>query len=187
MPSITSNLLNTGDTIAANLQPLEPYFAKAKVHVSCLGSRIVQFANGYEIPLDNLSKKVLEASSKILKKGDTLQKRISGSNIAEKITSLYDLSDKELNKKNALTRAITWAREFSLIPYTQRFLFTEHCKNNFLAFPQKEFLHLFGGNFKKRHPDCAFSTGIDGMGIIMYVAKKESVLRKLNRPWWWPF
>ena len=147
MPSLETHLdsLNYSAQLQAIKNLLISDSAQAKV--TFWGSRVVE-VNGFtgSAYLADILKKILATSYQRRDADDlTAAERISGVEIVKKLQRFYTDTDDQLKNSNLLTKILNWIREFSFIPYSDRFFLADGTiKDNFCAYSPSKFIQEFG-------------------------------------------
>jgi len=74
----------------------------------------------------------------------TPAERIAGVEIVKKLQRFYCETDAQIKNSNLFTKFLNWIREFSFMPYTDRFFLRETAEENFCAYSASRFLQEFG-------------------------------------------
>lgn len=96
--------------------------------------------------------------------------------IIKKLQKCYQTTDAQIKTSNFFTKALSWLREFSFTPYTERFYLEDFTGSHFLGYSPTKFFQTFGGTFgsgiaKYDHPASQGSFGPP----LRIVAKEDFV------------
>lgn len=109
---------------------LEKALKETEVKVNLLGSRYITSSSNKDwASLDKVTStanKVFGEFRKTWNFSNETRKRIKV--LEEKIDAFYKKSDELLSKVNIVTKILNWLREFSFIPYTNRFYWDENTR-----------------------------------------------------------
>jgi|GEM_PF-2710987 len=161
--------------VAHELLATKILLANAHATLSCWGGRLVT-VDGYEgsISVDELARKILCAASFRCTADDlTIQERVTGMEITNKLRHFYAVTDEAIANANWFTRLINKIREF--IPSTTRFdidVKGSWLEIYFQGYSKAKFIQEFGGE-KDKQGFYAASDGVIGSRILA----SESAMR----------
>ena len=120
----------------SQLKAVSELLDQAQIETTFWGGRIVtdkRFTGS--VGLDELANRVVKAGDYCIDAlgNISLEQRVAGLDVVDKLKRLYLLSDKEIQNSSLLTRLLNWIREFSFISYTTRYKIENLTKDCFRA------------------------------------------------------
>jgi len=95
-----------------SISELNSSLKSSSCQLSFWGDRVVTLANGDRVDLHKLSHRLFALGYDCLEKNYSIQDRLHGHQVKEKLVQFYEATDLELSKANPLTRLIFAIRSF---------------------------------------------------------------------------